>query len=72
MSAEDVSTHPSKQTANSIHPAHVEALVKHAVRNIKGGPELAKQIFGRKTRTTKRPDDIWYSHDGDHMKHFWG
>ena len=66
----DVSTHPSKQTANAIHPSHVEAIVKHAVRKIPGGPALAAKVFGRKNKTTQRMQDD-RNDKGDHLKHFW-
>ena len=67
---EDVSTHPIKQTANAIHPAHVEAIVKHAVRKIPGGTALANKIFSRKKTTNQRMADD-RNDKGNHLKHFW-
>ena len=70
MSTEDISTHPAKQGDHSIHPQHVEHLVRHAVRNIKGADELCNKVFRRKKETTTRlPDD--FNDETDGLKHFW-
>ena len=70
MSEENVSNNISKHTQNSIHPFHVEKIVKHAVRNIKGGAELAKKVFDKKRSFSYRLPDH-RNDENDNMKHFW-
>ena len=70
MSTEDVSNNISKQTGHSIHPFHVEKVVRHAIRNIKGGPELADEVYNKKnTYTYRLPDHR--DDQNDELKHFW-
>ena len=69
MSTEDISTHPSKQGEHMIHPQHAEALVRHAVRNIKNSKQLCDKVFNRKKEVTYRlPDN---RNDTERLKHFW-
>ena len=70
MGAEDVSTRIGKQSEPRVHPFHVERIVKHAIRNIKGAPALANKIFGASKRFRKQlPID---RNDRDNnLKHYW-
>ena len=68
MSTENISTHPTHDF--KIHPSHEVDLVSHAVRNIKGGPELVKAWLDQKNGTTERLPD--FRNDvGNGLKHFW-
>ena len=70
MSGEDISMHVSKQKRHAIHPFHEETIVRHAVRNIKGGKLLCDKASNKPRQFTQRLPE-YHDLNNDNMKVFW-
>jgi len=70
MSTENISTASHRQGKFQIATQHQEAVVRHAVRNIKHASKLCDNVFNKyKTFTTRLQDKPELSHNG--LKHHW-